>query len=138
MVREKIKKYSIRFGIAFFIILALLTYFSATIDNMLLPQVKVSEIIPGTIDGKNSDSQKYLIPKSSVTDEFGSPTVFVIDSSLEDSQNAVVNEIAVTIDKSNDLYYEVTGSDISSSFKVVYSASKDIYDNDRVYIIEEE
>lgn len=44
MKKEKLKKYSIRFGVAFFIVLAFLTYFSSTIDNMLLPQVKVTQI----------------------------------------------------------------------------------------------
>ena len=44
MKKDKLKKYALRFGIAFLIALALLTYFSTTIDNILLPQVKVTEV----------------------------------------------------------------------------------------------
>lgn len=66
MKKDKLKKYSIRFGITFLIVIAFLTYFSGTIDNMLLPQVKVSDVAYGTINGEQSRDDRYLIPLSAV------------------------------------------------------------------------
>ena len=60
MKKDKLKKYSIRFGITFLIVIAFLTYFSGTIDNMLLPQVKVSDVAYGTINGEQSQDDRYL------------------------------------------------------------------------------
>ena len=110
MKKEKLKKYSIRFGVAFFIVLAFLTYFSSTIDNMLLPQVKVTQISYGTIDGNQSSDDRYLIPISAVIAMGDTGSVFV--TRTDENNKTTVSEATVNIENSDDLYYEVTSDDI--------------------------
>lgn len=135
MEKYKLKKYSIRFGVAFFIVLAFLTYFSSTIDNILLPQVKVTQISYGTIDGEQSIDDRYLIPISAVTSMGDTGSVFVIRT--DENNKTTVSEASVNIENSDDLYYEVTSNDLYGGTEVVYSTSKSISDGDRVYIAEE-
>ena len=136
MKKDKLKKYSIRFVIAFLIVIAFLTYFSSTIDNMLLPQVKVTQISYGTIDGNQSSDDRYLIPISAVTVMGDSGTVFV--TKTDENNKTTVSEAPVNIENSDDLYYEVTSDDIYGGIEVVYSTSKSISNGDRVHIAEEE
>lgn len=135
MKKDKLKKYSIRFGVAFFIVLAFLTYFSSTIDNMLLPQVKVSDVAYGTINGEQSQDDRYLIPISAVIAMGDTGSVFV--TRTDESNKTTVNEATVNLKNSDDLYYEVTSDEMYSGMKVVYSTSKSISNGDRVYIVEE-
>ncbi len=135
MKNNKLKKYSIRFGVAFFIVLAFLTYFSSTIDNILLPQVKVTQISYGTIDGNQNSDDRYLIPISAVTSMGDTGSVFV--TRTDENNKTTVSEASVNIENSDDLYYEVTSNDLYGGTEVVYSASKSISDGDRVYIAEE-
>lgn len=135
MKKEKLKKYSIRFGVAFFIVLAFLTYFSSTIDNMLLPQVKVTQISYGTIDGNQSSDNRYLIPISAVIAMGDTGSVFV--TRTDENNKTTVSEATVNIKNSDDLYYEVTSDEMYGGMKVVYSTSKSISNGDRVYIVEE-
>lgn len=136
MKKEKLKKYSIRFGVAFFIVLAFLTYFSSTIDNMLLPQVKVTQISYGTIDGNQSSDDRYLIPISAIIAMGDTGSVFV--TRTDENNKTTVSEATVNIENSDDLYYEVTSDDIYGGIEVVYSTSKSISNGDRVHIVEEE
>ena len=136
MKKEKLKKYSIRFGVAFFIVLAFLTYFSSTIDNMLLPQVKVTQISYGTIDGNQSSDDRYLIPISAVIAMGDTGSVFV--TRTDENNKTTVSEATVNIENSDDLYNEVTSDDIYGGIEVVYSTSKSISNGDRVHIAEEE
>ena len=136
MKKEKLKKYSIRFGVAFFIVLAFLTYFSSKIDNMLLPQVKVTQISYGTIDGNQSSDDRYLIPISAVIAMGDTGSVFV--TRTDENNKTTVSEATVNIENSDDLYYEVTSDDIYGGIEVVYSTSKSISNGDRVHIAEEE
>lgn len=136
MKKDKLKKYSIRFGVAFFIVLAFLTYFSSTIDNMLLPQVKVTQISYGTIDGNQSSDDRYLIPISAVIAMGDTGSVFV--TRTDENNKTTVSEATVNIENSDDLYYEVTSDDIYGGIEVVYSTSKSISNGDRVHIAEEE
>lgn len=135
MKSDKLKKYSLRFGIAFLIILALLTYFSSTIDNLLMPQVKVTRLKYGTIDGSETVEDRYQIPISSLITNGSTNSVFCVSSSEETDKNTVV-EVEVEITNSDDIYYEVTGA-LDSSLRVIYYASKDIADGDKVYVEEE-
>jgi hypothetical protein len=135
MKKDKLKKYSIRFGVAFFIVLAFLTYFSSTIDNMLLPQVKVSDVAYGTINGEQSQDDRYLIPISAVIAMGDTGSVFV--TRTDENNKTTVNEATVNLKNSDDLYYEVTSDEMYSGMKVVYSTSKSISNGDRVYIVEE-
>ena len=50
MKKDKLKSVVLKFSIVFFIVIALLTYFSKTIKNMLLPKVKVVSVQTGVID----------------------------------------------------------------------------------------
>lgn len=135
MKKDKLKKYSIRFGAVFLIVLAVLTYFSSTIDNMLLPQVKVTQTSYGTIDGVQSSDDRYLIPISAVTDMGGIGSVFYIRT--DENNKTTVSEATVNIENSDDLYYEVTSDDMYGGMEIVYSTSKSISNGDRVYIVEE-
>lgn len=130
------KKYSIRCGVAFLIVLAFLTYFSSTIENILLPQVKVAQVIYGTIDGNQSSDDRYLIPVSAVTFMGEKGTVFVINT--YGSNKTTVSEVPVKIENSDNFYYEVTSDDILGGVEVVYSTSKSISNGDRVHIVGEE
>ena len=136
MKKDKLKKYSIRFGIAFLIALALLTYFSATIDNMLLPQVKVAQVTYGTIDGKQSSDDRYLIPISAVIVMGDTGSVFVANT--DENNKTTVSESIVNIKNSDDLYYEVASDNLYGGVEVVYSISKSISSGDRVHIAREE
>lgn len=134
--KDKLKKYALRFGIAFLIALALLTYFSTTIDNILLPQVKVTEVTYGTIDGEQSVDDRYLLPLSAVDATGNTGTVFV--AKTDENNKTTVSEVTVDIKNSDDLYYEVTSDSMYSGMEVVYSTSKNIANGDRVHIAEEE
>lgn len=135
MKKEKLKRYSIRFGVAFLIILALLTYFSSTINNMLLPQVKVTQIAYGTISGEQSGDDRYLIPLSAVIAMGDTGSVFVIYT--DENKKTTVSEVTVNIENSDNLYYEVVSDDMYNGMEVIYSTSKSISNGDRVYILEE-
>lgn len=135
MKKDKLKKYSIRFGITFLIVIAFLTYFSGTIYNMLLPQVKVSDVAYGTINGEQSQDDRYLIPISAVIAMGDTGSVFV--TRTDENNKTTVNEATVNLKNSDDLYYEVTSDEMYSGMKVVYSTSKSISNGDRVYIVEE-
>lgn len=136
MKKDKLKKYSLRFGVAFLITLAFLTYFSSTIDNILLPQVKVTQITYGTINGEQGSDDRYLIPLSAVADMGDTGTVFV--TKTDENSKTTVSEVTVNIENSDDLYYEVTSDEIYGGMEVVYSTTKSIASGDRVYIDEEE
>ena len=140
MKKDKLKKYSIRFGIirfgiTFLIVIAFLTYFSGTMDNMLLPQVKVSDVAYGTINGEQSRDDRYLIPLSAVIAMGDTGSVFV--TKTDENNKTTVSEATVNIKNSDDLYYEVTSDEMYGGMKVVYSTSKSISNGDRVYIVEE-
>ena len=136
MKKDKLKKYALRIGNAFLIALALLTYFSTTIDNILLPQVKVTEVTYGTIDGEQSVDDRYLLPLSAVDATGNTGTVFV--AKTDENNKTTVSEVTVDIKNSDDLYYEVTSDSMYSGMEVVYSTSKNIANGDRVHIAEEE
>lgn len=135
MKKDKLKKYSIRFDVAFLIVIAVLTYFSTTIDNMLLPQVKVTRVSYGTINGEQCMEDRYLVPISAVMVMGDTGSVFV--TTTDANNKTTVSEVIVNIKNSDDLYYEVTAEGMTSSMDVVYSTSKSISSGDRVYILEE-
>ena len=82
MKKDKLKSVVLKFSIVFFIVIALLTYFSKTINNMLLPKVKVVSVQTGVIDdtvGSNDMKTHYLLPVSSVDGAGDTGIVFVIN-----------------------------------------------------------
>lgn len=104
-------------------------------DNMLLPQVKVSDVAYGTINGEQSRDDRYLIPLSAVIAMGDTGSVFV--TKTDENNKTTVSEATVNIKNSDDLYYEVTSDEMYGGMKVVYSTSKSISNGDRVYIVEE-
>lgn len=133
MKQVKFKRIVIKSGIVFFIVILFLTYFSKTIDNLLLPKVKVSDVITGSLsEYPDTMHTHYLLPLSSVVSE----EVYVINT-LE-SGDVTVSCVSVNICDSDDLYFEVTSDSLFSDMQVVYKTSKDIFDGDRVYIEEGE
>lgn len=131
----KLKKFTVTFGIIFLIVLGLLTYFSETIDHMLLPQVKTCEIIFGDLEGNTNNDNVFLIAKSAVIDNGGAASVFVADGYGE-FETTTVTEYDVNILDSDEFYYQVENAQISSSMLAVYNTSKDIKSGDRVFITE--
>lgn len=136
MKENKLKKYCLRTGIIFFIILALLTFFSSTIDNMLLPKVKVTDVQTGSLDENyNGMETRYLLPVSAVVGFDGIKSVYVLFT--DENNKSSVNEVMVNVTDSDDFYCEVTSQNLFANMQVVYSTSKDISDGDRVYVEEE-
>lgn len=133
MKQVKFKRIVIKSGIVFFIVILFLTYFSKTIDNLLLPKVKVSDVITGSLsEYPDTMHTHYLLPLSSVVSE----EVYVINT-LENG-DVTVSCVSVNICDSDDLYFEVTSDSLFSDMQVVYKTSKDISDGDRAYIEEGE
>lgn len=134
---NRLKKYSLRFGIVFFIVLLFLTYFSATIENMLLPQVKTTDVMPGRIGEDDGNmTTKYLLPISSVIPNGENGTAFVVQ--IDENGKTVAKEVLVDIKNSDDFYYEVTSKDLFSDMEVIYETTKDLINGGRVNIEEEE
>lgn len=138
MKNDKLKKWSLRIGVVFFALLLFLTYFSGTIDTMLLPKVKTAEVIRGTLveqENPTPHDNRFLVPISSVTG-FGDSGVVYVVSLNYDGTGHVVNTVNVQILDSDEMYYEVTASDLYGGNQVVYRTSKAISDGDRVYLEE--
>ncbi len=134
MQQDKLKRLVIKFGIVFFIVILFLTYFSKTIDNLLLPKVKISDVMTGSLsEYPDNMHTHYLLPLSSVVSE---EEVYAIN--ILENGDVTVNCVSVNICDSDDLYYEVTSDSLFSDMQVVYKTSKDISDGDRVYVEEGE
>lgn len=135
MKNDKLKKICFRIGIAFFLALLFLTYFSSTIDTMLLPKVKTAEVIRGTLveeENPNPNDDKFLVPISAVSGFGDSGTVYL----LTNYDGYRVNEVSVQILNSDGMYYEVASAGLYGGNQIVYSASKSISDGDRVCLEE--
>lgn len=134
MKQDKLKRTVINFGIVFFIVMLFLTYFSKTIDNLLLPKVKISDVITGSLsEYPDTMHTHYLLPLSSVVSE---EVVYIINT--DENGDVTVSSVSVAVCDSDDLYYEVTSDSLFSDMQVVYMTSKEISDGDRVYIEEGE
>ncbi len=138
MKKDKLKSVVLKFSIVFFIVIALLTYFSKTINNMLLPKVKVVSVQTGVIDdtaGSNDMKTHYLLPVSSVDGAGNTGIVFVINKT--ENGDATVEEVSVDISNSDELYCEVTSDSLFGDSQVVYKTTKSIENGSSVYIEEE-
>ena len=134
MKKDKLKSVVLKFSIVFFIVIALLTYFSKTINNMLLPKVKVVSVQTGVIDdtaGSNDMKTHYLLPVSSV-DGAGNKGI-----NKTENGDATVEEVSVDICNSDELYCEVTSDSLFGDSQVVYKTTKSIENGSSVYIEEE-
>lgn len=138
MKKDKLKKLSLCIGVVFFALLLFLTYFSSTIDTMLLPKVKTAEVIRGTLveeEHANPNDDIFLVPISAVSG-FGDSGVVYVLSKNYDGSGHIVKVVSVYILDSDEMYYEVTSSELYGGNQVVYRTSKSISDGDRVYLEE--
>lgn len=122
---KKLRKALVIFGIVFFAVIGLLTYFSSTIKYMLLPRISVTYIDGGKLSESSPDeSGVYLVPINAITDTGDTAVLFVFHS--EDGSIGYVEEVSANIRDKNDMYYEVKMDPIFSSYPVVYETSKDL------------
>ena len=137
MKKDKIKRVSLILGEVFLLAILLLTYFSSTIDSMLIPNVKTTEVMRGelTEEGYFYDQQnRFLIPVKAVSNFGDSASVFVINWIDGDYY---ADEIDVEIYGSDGMYYEVNAPDLHGGNRIIYSTSKPLTSGDRVYVVEE-
>ena len=102
MKKDKLKSAVLKFSIVFFIVIALLTYFSKTINNMLLPKVKVvsvktengdATVEEVSVDICNSDELYCEVTSDSL---FGdSQVVYKTTKSIENGSSVYIEEETV-------------------------------------------
>lgn len=136
MKKDKIKKLSLVAGIVFFLVVLFLTYFSSTIDAMLIPNVKTTEVVRASLEEENvyNREDRFIIPIKAVSGFGDTGTVFVINW-IDGAYYA--NEMTVQIIGSDGMYYEVFASGLHGGNRIIYSTSKSLTDGDRVYVVEE-
>lgn len=137
MKKDKIKRASLIAGVLFLLVMLFLTYFSSTIDAMLVPNVKVTEVMRVESDsehGMHGYSDRFLVPVKAVSGfgDFG--TVYVINWIGDAYYASAVN---VQILSSDGMYYEVEASGLNGGNRVIYSTSKNLESGDRVFVVEE-
>lgn len=132
MKAQKFKKIVLVVAVVFISAVILLAYFSDTIDNMLLPKVKSTEVIRGTLSGEleNPNEDRFLVPISAVSGFGYGSSVFKLNYYDDEYY---VEEVDITILDSDEMYFEVTASELYGGNQVIYDASKDIKHGDRVH-----
>ncbi len=136
MKKDKIKRFSLIAGVVFLLIVLFLTYFSSTIDAMLIPNVKTTEVMRTSLSEENhgyNQEDRFLIPVKAVTGFGDSGTVFVINW-IDGAYYA--DEITVQIVGTDGMYYEVLASGLHGGNRIIYSTSKSLKSGDRVYVVE--
>lgn len=135
-MRNKLRKFSIIFGIIFFAVVAVLTYSANAIEHMMLPRVSVADINSGTIaDATQTPEDIFLIPISSVIEDDSGTYVNVVRFDKENTGTA--HKAYVDILDNNDIYYEVQMNGIYAMYSVIYEWSRDLEENE-VVVVEEE
>ncbi len=136
MKKDKIKRISLIAFIVFFLVVLFLTYFSSTIDAMLIPNVKTTEVVRASLTEENhyyNQEDRFIIPIKAVNGFGDIGTIFVI-SWIDGAYYA--NERTVQIIGSDGMYYEVYAAGVNGGNRVIYSTSKSLTDGDRVYVVE--
>ncbi len=136
MKKDKIKRISLIAGVVFFLVILFLTYFSSTIDAMLIPNVKTTEVMrveSDTEHGMYGYEDRFLVPIKAVSGFGDSGTVFVINWI---NGEYYADEISVQIVNDDGMYYEVISSELYGGNRIIYSTSKALTSGDRVYIVE--
>ncbi len=137
MKKDKIKRISLILGVVFFLVILLLTYFSSTIDAMLIPNVKTTEVMRGELSEEGyyyNQQDRFLIPVKAVSDFGDSSSVFVINWVNGDYY---AEEVSVQILSSDEMYYEVNAPGLHGGNRIIYSTSKPLTSGDRVYVVED-
>lgn len=117
-IRKTIQKLAIRFGIVFFGILALLTYFSGTIDRMLLPKVSVTEVRSGTLsDFSEYTSRLFYTDVSTLTNscDCAVDKVYVKSGETVKKGDKLIKYNSDNLEKLKKLYY----NDVTEAQKTV-------------------
>lgn len=138
MKKDRIKKISLIAGIVFFLVLLFLTYFSSTIDAMLVPNVKTTEVIRVEPESEHSMygyEDRFLIPIKAVSGFGNGGTVYVVNFNWGDG-SYFVSEVGIQIVNDDGMYYEVISSGLNGGNQIVYSTSKNLKNGDRVYVVE--
>lgn len=136
MKKDKIKKVSLILFIVFFLVLLFLTYFSSTIDAMLIPNVKTTEVMRASLSEEGmmySQEDRFLIPVKAVNDFGDNAAVYVVNWIDGDYYVGVAD---VQIINTDGMYYEVVSSDLHGGNQIIYSTSKSLQSGDRVYVVE--
>ena len=137
MKNDKIKRISLILGVVFLLGLLFLTYFSSTIDAMLLPNVKTTEVqrVDNSEEGHYYGRQDlFLVPVKAVSGFGSSGTVYVVNW-VDGSYYA--NSVTVQIISSDGMYYQVESSGLYGGNRIIYSTSKSLENGDRVFVVEE-
>lgn len=137
MKKDKVKKISLIAFIVFLSGMLFLTYFSGTIDAMLLPNVKTTEVIRVESNEEGNyynQGNSFLVPVKAVSDFGGNATVYVVNWL---DGNYYANAVNVTVLDTDGMYYEVDSSALNGGIRVVYNTSKPLTSGDRVYVVEE-
>ncbi len=130
MKKSKLKKFAVISGIVLICSVLLLIFLSDTIDNMLLPHVKVTEVV--SIPSDNPNENLYLVPISAMSG-FGGGLYKV---NRRGGEKTTVEYVGADIVSSDELYYTVTSKNMYGGMDIVYFTSKDIANGDRVYVIQ--
>lgn len=136
MKKDKIKKFSLIFGVVFFLLLLFLTYFSSTIDKMLIPNVKTTEVVRASLSEEGmmySQEDRFLVPVKAVSDFGDNSTVYTVNWVDGDYYVGVAD---IQIIDTDGMYYEVTSSGLYGGNRIIYSTSKSLQSGDRVYVVE--
>ncbi|MBQ8795090.1 MAG: hypothetical protein IJZ54_01575 [Clostridia bacterium] len=136
MKKDKIKKFSLIFGVVFFLLLLFLTYFSSTIDKMLIPNVKTTEVVRASLSEEGmmySQEDRFLVPVKAVSDFGDNSTVYTVNWVDGDYYVGVAD---IQIIDTDGMYYEVTSSGLYGGNQIIYSTSKSLQSGDRVYVVE--
>lgn len=138
MNKDKLKRRSVRAGAVFLIAVALLTYFSDTIDTMLLPKVKVTQVIADTLTGEKDDNPNithYIIPHSAISVMGNQGIVYAVKRYTD--TKGYVYSVYVEIEAQDELYCQVTSNgELFNGQSIIYSTSKEFSGGSRVYIEE--
>lgn len=131
-MKKEHKPFIIKAAVIFFAVLGVLTYFSKTIENTLLPQVRTDMI--STVTDENDPSKSYiLVPKSAVS-RMGDEALFYMLPNGSDRVYEVFSEI---VDE-DDLYYIIADDySVLPGSKAVWYTNKELHNNDKVYVLED-
>ena len=131
-VKRTIKSVVIKLSIAFLIIVALLTYFSSTIDNYLLPHVTVTYGGEGTLKYQLNTTSTLEYPKGN---DYTSPTaihigkVFIKNGqSVKSGDRLVQYDATEFADTKDNLYLNVfrLQNQLDSLYTTYYNAEDDV------------
>lgn len=127
--RKKVRKFIICFGVIFFLVIGLLTYFSTKIDALLYPVVTAANPYRGSLDPREStyNYSMPIVPTSSIRD---GKLWYVAKNSQGDYY---VHSTEVDVVRQTAVRTEIADIDPSISL-VICDSNKEIQNGDRVLV----